>query len=102
MQRYPPPDDDPPTSWREIFAMMGVIFQILAGPMVIIVGALLLLVGLFFAATTNVLLTIPIFAVLGAGIAHLARKAREDEAEAMKEIEAGRFPRGSRRPPPGR
>lgn len=100
MNSYRPPDKEPPVTWREMFAMMRVILEILAGPMAIILGALALLILLFYAGSVNMLYTLPILGALGLGFAYLARRSKAAEQEALKEIEAGRMPKAGRRPPP--
>lgn len=81
--------------------MMRVIIEILAGPMAIILGALALMILLFYLGSVNLLYTLPIFGALGLGYAYLARRTKAAEQEALKEIEAGRMPKGRRPPPSG-
>ncbi|MQC19254.1 MAG: hypothetical protein DWG83_01615 [Chloroflexi bacterium] len=99
------PDQDIPdiqdASWREIGWMMRVILEILAGPMIIIVGALVLFVGLFMALTTHVALALIPIGLMVLGVVYLARRAKKAEEEALAEIEASRMPRTGRQPPGG-
>lgn len=88
MYGYQPPEEDPQGSWREVFAITRVTFEVLAKPLAMLVGVLGLFIMFLWAAFTN-----PIFIVIPIGLAalgiwylvHSDRKAqRELEDEILR------------------
>lgn len=88
MYGYQPPQEEPEGSWREIFAITRVAFEVLAKPLAIILGALGLLVVFLWAAFTHIALTLIPLSLLAFAIWYLVRKEKQVIADAEAEVEA--------------
>jgi hypothetical protein len=88
MYGYQPPQEEPEGSWREIFAITRVAFEVLAKPLGIIMGALGLFVFFLWAAFTNIVLTLIPIGIFAFAIWYLVRKERQVIAAAEADVEA--------------
>lgn len=86
MYGYRPPEDDPQGSWREVFMITRVAFEVLAFPLALLLGSIGLFIFFMWAAFTNPpLMVIPV--ALGAlGIWYLVRRDRQAQRALEDEI----------------
>lgn len=88
MYGYQPPQEEPDGSWREIFAITRVAFEVLAKPLGVIMGALGLFILFLWAAFTHIALTLIPIAIFALGIWYLVRKERQAIADAEADVAA--------------
>jgi hypothetical protein len=88
MYGYQPPQEEPEGSWREIFAITRVAFEVLAKPLGLIMGTLGLFILFLWAAFTHIALTLIPISIFAFGIWYLVRKERLAIAAAEAEVEA--------------
>ena len=77
MYGYQPPDQEPQGSWREVFAITRIAFEILAKPLAALLGALALFILFLWALFTNPVLALIPVAIGAAGIWYLVRQDRK-------------------------
>lgn len=86
MHGYEPPQQQREGSWAEIFAIVVVVFQTLAGPLAVIFGVVALAAGTLIALFTNPPLALIPLSGLVAGVAYLVRRDRRAQAALEREV----------------
>lgn len=83
---YEPPKNDHQGTWGEAFLITKVVFQVLAGPLAVMLGTLGLLMLLLMALLTKPILALIPLGIIALGIVYLVRRDKRMHEEAMREM----------------
>lgn len=86
MYGYQPPQEDPEGSWREVFAITRVAFEVLAKPIAMLMGTIGLFIMFLWAAFTNPVLILIPAGLAALGIWYLVRQDRKAYKTLEEEI----------------
>lgn|GEM_PF-2003526 len=86
MYGYQPPQEDPQGSWREVFAITRVAFEVLAKPLALLMGTIGLFIMFLWAAFTNPVLILIPGSLAALGIWYLVRQDRKAHRALEDEI----------------
>jgi uncharacterized membrane protein len=84
---YEPPKNEHQGTWGEAFMITKIVFQVLAGPLAIMLGTLGLLILILMALLTKPILALIPLAIVVLGVMYLVRRDKRLHEEAMREME---------------
>lgn len=84
---YEPPKHDPGGTWGEAFLITKIVFQVLAGPLALLLGTLALLVLTLMALFSYPPLALIPVGIIGVGVGFIVRRDRRMQAEALADLE---------------
>jgi len=88
MYGYQPPEPESEGSWREVFTITRVAFEVLAGPLFAILYAMTVFVLTLWTLFTSPILVIIPIAMAALGIWWLIRRDKKAHAEALADVES--------------